>query len=67
MVVKGISVDTGLASTTRCGMCHGQDPSYRLIELQTGLRATFCVACLRNTVRLLSHPQDLARSLQANR
>ena len=52
-------------SEERCVVCHGQDPHYLVIERETGLRLGFCVGCLRDTVRFLSHPGDLARCLRA--
>lgn len=52
---------------SNCAVCHGKDPHYLLTERQTGLRLACCVGCLQDTVRFLSHPQDLARALRASR
>ena len=52
---------------TRCAVCHAKDAHYLLTERQTRLQVNFCAGCLRNAVRFLSHPQDLARCLRASR
>ena len=51
--------------TRRCAICFGRGPQYLLVERETGYREAFCVGCLRDTVRLLSHARDLARCLGA--